>query len=84
MLNVNDAVRQKVRERMAELGLTQAELARRITEKRREQGKDVEVTRHAVNRAISEGGELPPIWVDMLDELQLTADVKPKAPERES
>lgn len=78
MLHMNDAVRQKIRARMAELRLSQAELARRITEKRAKQGGESTVTRHAVNRAINDGGELPRIWVDILEELQLTPDVKEK------
>lgn len=81
MPSVNPEARRKIRARMEELGITQAELARRITEKRGGEvnpatGKPVEITRHAVNRVINVGGKLPPLLTDVLEELGLKATVE--------
>lgn len=79
MLHMNERSRQVIRERMAELGLSQDKLADLVNARRVGREKHFgAVTRHAVSRAINHAGDLPPLLEDVLEELGLEATVQPK------
>jgi hypothetical protein len=79
MLTMNEESRQIIRNRMAELGVSQDKLAEQVNERRKGREKNRgAVTRHAISRAVNHGGDLPPLLEDVLEELGLVATLQLK------
>ncbi len=72
---MNDTAREVIRQRMAELNISQATLAQLISD-RRGDGKKVE--RVTINRALNHAGVGAPIMEEILHALDLEVVIQPK------